>query len=206
MKNIRKIIAAVLCAAMILSVCIPFASAEETPEDVAVSQQTTQVDGEVQNEQLSEEDLEQSEEDIIEPEENEKFEEEISESEEEPGESEEEITDTETEEQPDMNEEIPEIDEDYYVPEDMVVPEGTEEEKIGYLDALVIVAAMGAGHIGDAVILLGATAISPVLFLAFPPIGAAAMLAGIPVAAGSFVLGVGEIVASPVIALVYVVA
>ena len=59
---------------------------------------------------------------------------------------------------------------------------------------------MGGQNIASGGGLLGATLISPLLFLAFPPIGVAAGLAGLPLGLGSILLGLAEIIGSPVIA------
>ena len=79
-----------------------------------------------------------------------------------------------------------------------VTPE--EETSLNYGEALLGSVLMGGQNIASGVGLLGATLISPLLFLAFPPIGVAAGLAGLPLGLGSILLGLAEIIGSPVIA------
>lgn len=79
-----------------------------------------------------------------------------------------------------------------------VMPE--EETSLNYGEALLGSVLMGGQNIASGVGLLGATLISPLLFLAFPPIGVAAGLAGLPLGLGSILLGLAEIIGSPVIA------
>lgn len=79
-----------------------------------------------------------------------------------------------------------------------VTPE--EEISLNYGEALLGSVLMGGQNIASGVGLLGATLISPLLFLAFPPIGVAAGLAGLPLGLGSILLGLAEIIGSPVIA------
>ena len=79
-----------------------------------------------------------------------------------------------------------------------VTPE--EETSLNYGEALLGSVLLGGQNIASGVGLLGATLISPLLFIAFPPIGVAAGLAGLPLGLGSILLGLAEIIGSPVIA------
>lgn len=90
-----------------------------------------------------------------------------------------------------------ETQEDY---EENYAPPAEEEKEYGYFTTAAAIVAMGFGSIGEAVAALGATVISPLLFLVFPPFGAAALIGGIPYAAYSLLVGIGEIIASPILA------
>ena len=131
MKNIRKILAVILCLATLMTVCVPFASAEELAED------TTQI----------------------------------------------------TQETPEP--ETPEEEE----------TENPKEDT--YFECLKHCFNGGLRNLANAGLFTAGTVLSPIMFLVFPPIGAALGIAGLPAGLMSLFVGIGEILASPVLAFFY---
>ena len=145
MKNVRKILAVILCLAMLMTVCVPFASAEELAED------TTQITQETPETETPEEE------------------------------------ETETPEESE---------------EDTVIPDEPEEEDT-YFECLKHCFNGGLRNLANAGLFTAGTVLSPIMFLVFPPIGAALGIAGLPAGLMSLFVGIGEILASPVLAFFY---
>lgn len=144
MEKFKKILAVVLGAVMMFSVCVPaFAAEGDLPAEETVTEETETPDG---GEVIPEE-------------------------------------------------ETPEGETDEVIPEEEVI----EEDK--YLDVLRHCVSEGTHNLVAGLLLMGAAVCSPLLTLVFFPIGIAAGLGGLPLGALSFVVGLGEIVASPVISL-----
>lgn len=130
MKNIRKILAVILCFAMLTTVCIPLVSADETGEG------TTEI-----------------------------------------------------------TQETPETD----IPEEETVP----EEEDTYFECLVHCLKGGLQNVANAGLFFSGTALVPVISFVFPPIAIALGVAGLPASVVSLFVGIGEIIASPVLAFFY---
>ena len=143
MKKVKKLIAAILCAATVMTVCVPFASAEEIAEETTVIQQTPQADSDGQD--------------------------------------------------VDLPEELPEENGDETDP---AIP---EEKGETYKDRLVHCVEEGKQNLAVGLGLIGAFLISPLLFI-IPPVGVVVMIAGLPAGLASLFVGIGEIVASPLLA------
>ncbi len=133
MKNIRKILAVILCFATLMTLCIPFASADEA---------TTEI----------------------------------------------------TQETPET--EIPEEDE-------IIDEETVPEEESTYFERLKHCFNGGLQNLMNAGVFFAGTATSPIIFFVFPPIAVALGLAGLPAGAASFIVGIGEIITSPILAFFY---
>ena len=127
MKNIRKILAVILCFAMLMTLCIPFASAEEFTEG------TTQI-----------------------------------------------------------TQETPENER----------PEETDEEDT-YIECFVHCLKGGLQNLSNAGLFAVGTVLSPIIFFVFPPGAVTVGIAGLPASAVSLFVGIGEIIASPILALFY---
>ncbi|MBR2869301.1 MAG: hypothetical protein IKB88_09630 [Clostridia bacterium] len=134
MKNIRKFFAVILCVAMMMTVCVPFASADESGKG---------------------------------------------------------ITDI-TQESPET--EIPDTD--------ITVSEELEKEDT-YSERLRHCFKGGLQNLMNAGLFLTGTALSPVTFFVFPPIAVALGLIGVPISAASLFVGIGEIIASPILAFFF---
>lgn len=147
MKKAKKLIAAILCAATVMTVCVPLASAEEIAEETTVIQQTPQADSDGQD--------------------------------------------------VDLPEELPEENGDETAVTDPTIPEEKKEET--YTERLEYCVSEGKQNLAAGVGLIGAFLISPLLFV-IPPIGVVAMVAGLPAGLASLFVGIGEIVASPLLA------
>ena len=129
MKNIRKILAVFLCFATLMTVCIPFASAEELTEGTT-----------------------------------------------------------------DITQETPE--------EDTVIPEEPEEDDT-YPECLVHCLKGGLQNISNAGLFAVGTVLSPIMFFVFPPAAVTVGIVGLPASAVSLFVGIGEIIASPILAFFF---
>lgn len=134
MKNIRKILAVILCFATLMTVCIPFASAEELTEG------TTEITQETPETEKPEE-------------------------------------------------------------EEAETPDDPEEDT--YFECLKHCFDSGLQNILNAGLFTAGTVLSPIMFLIFPPIGAALGIAGLPVGVLSLFIGIGEILTCPILAFFY---
>ena len=94
--------------------------------------------------------------------------------------------------------ELPEEDETPVEPDEPIEP---EEEKESYSERFERCIDGGVRNLGVGALLVGAALTSPILMLAFPPIGVSAALAGVPLGVFLMGAGLGEIVTSPVLAL-----
>ena len=189
MRNIKKVIAAILCMSIVLAVYVPFGSAEDITEETTAIQQLVQLDSEEQVADQTEKETEHNEENV----------EETTESEEE---SVEETTETE-EETDDTEEESTESEEDEAPEEDVTEPEEElpqTEKTESYSERLAYCVEEGLYNMGVGVAIIGMFFTSP-LFFVIPPIGVVAMIGGLPVGLASLFVGAGEVVASPVLAL-----
>lgn len=144
MEKFKKILAVVLGAVMLFSVCVPaFAAEGDLPAEEAVTEETqAPEDGEVIPD--------------------------------------EETTEGETEE---------------------IIPEEEIEDEDTYVDVLRYCVSEGTHNLTTGLLLMGTAVCSPILTLVFFPIGIAAGIGGLPLGALSFIAGLGQIVASPVISL-----
>lgn len=133
MKNIRKILAVILCFATLMTLCIPLASADEATTEITQESPETEIPGE-----------------------------------ETPPEEEVEIT-----------------------------VESTYSERVRHC------VNGGLQNLANAGLFFAGTATSPIVFFVFPPIAVALGLAGLPASAASFIIGIGEIVLSPILAFFY---
>ena len=134
MKNIRKFFAVILCVAMMMTVCVPFAFADESGEG------TTDI----------------------------------------------------TQESPET--EIPDAD--------ITVTDEPEEEDT-YSERVRHCFKGGLQNLANATLFFSGTALSPIVFFVFPPVGVALALAGMPVSVASLFVGIGEIIASPILAFFF---
>lgn len=151
MKNVKRLIAAILCAATFLTVCVPFASAEENSESAPANPQASQADSQGQDVDLPGE----------EPEHNDEI----------------------------IGEKTTEPEEEFSEPE----KEESYAERLGYFFN------EGLENMRYGVVFIASFLISPLLFV-IPPIGAVALVGGLPMGLFSLIVGLGEVVASPVLA------
>ncbi len=127
MKNLRKILAAILCFATLITVCVPFASAEELTEG------TTEI-----------------------------------------------------------TQETPETE----------TPDDPAEEDT-YLECLVHCLKGGLQNLSNAGLFFVGTIASPIMFLVFPPGAVTIGIVGFPASVASLFVGIGEIIASPILAFFF---
>lgn len=127
MKNLRKILAVLLCFATLMTVCIPFASADEPSEE------TTQI-----------------------------------------------------------TQETPETE----------TPEETDKEDT-YLECFVHCLKGGLQNLSNAGLFAVGTLLCPIVFFVFPPGAVTIGIVGLPASAVSLFVGIGEIIASPILAFFF---
>lgn len=127
MESLRKSLAVILCFATMLTVCVPFASAEESTEGTTgITQETPE---------------------------------------------------TETPDEPD--------------------------EEDTYLECLVHCLKGGLQNLSNAGLFFVGTLASPIIFLVFPPGAITVGIVGLPASVASLFVGIGEIIASPILAFFF---
>lgn len=134
MKNVRKILAVILCFATLMTVCIPLASANEPVEETTeITQETPETD-------------------------------------------------------------LPE--------EEVIIPEEPKEDST-YYERLSHCFRGGLQNLANAGLFAAGTLLCPIVFLVFPPVGVILGIMGLPSGMASLFVGLGQIIASPILAFFY---
>ena len=91
------------------------------------------------------------------------------------------------------------------MPEETTPPEEEAEIPVEstYSERVKHCFSSGLKNLMNAGVYFAGTAISPIVFFVFPPVAVALGIAGLPAGAASFIVGIGEIILSPVLAFFY---